>query len=46
LELLQTLWQLHPNARLRRALKARILRARSEGEVIVVRQPLAAGETA
>jgi hypothetical protein len=30
LELLQSLWQLHPNARLRRALSARILRVRGE----------------
>jgi chemotaxis protein methyltransferase WspC len=30
LELLESLWQVHPNARLRRALSARILRVRSE----------------
>jgi chemotaxis protein methyltransferase WspC len=32
LELLQSLWQVHPNARLRRALSARILRVRGELE--------------
>ncbi|HWE84464.1 MAG TPA: CheR family methyltransferase [Terracidiphilus sp.] len=32
LELLQILWRLHPNLRLRRALSARILRARGEAE--------------
>jgi hypothetical protein len=33
LELLQTLWHVHPNARLRRALHVRIQRVRTEGEV-------------
>jgi hypothetical protein len=34
LELLQSLWQVHPNARLRRALSARILRVRGEIEAL------------
>jgi hypothetical protein len=33
LELLQTLWHVHPNARLRRALNARIQRVRTESEI-------------
>jgi chemotaxis protein methyltransferase WspC len=33
LELLQALWHMHPNARLRRALKARIQRVRTESEM-------------
>ena len=45
LELLQTLWHLHPNARLRRALKARILRIRAESELVIATQRLAEGET-
>ncbi len=46
LELLQSLWHLHPNARLRRALKARILRVRKESEALIAAQRLAEGETA
>jgi hypothetical protein len=34
LELLQSLWQVHPNARLRRALSARIVRVRGEIEAL------------
>lgn len=46
LELLQTLWHVHPNARLRRALKARIQRVRKESEALLATQRLAEGETA
>jgi hypothetical protein len=46
LELLQTLWHMHPNSRLRRALKARILRVRMESETLLPAQRLAEGETA
>lgn len=45
LELLQTLWHLHPNGRLRRALKARIQRVRNESESLLAAQRLAEGET-
>jgi chemotaxis protein methyltransferase WspC len=41
LELLQMLWQVQPNARLRRALGARIVRVRAEGESLA--EPAAAG---
>jgi chemotaxis protein methyltransferase WspC len=41
LELLQCLWQVHPNARLRRALSARILRVRSDMEVPAGLTPVA-----
>jgi chemotaxis protein methyltransferase WspC len=44
LELLQALWHLHPNARLRRALKARIQRIRAEGEMLSGAQHQAEGE--
>jgi chemotaxis protein methyltransferase WspC len=46
LELLQTLWHMHPNPRLRRALTARILRVRMESETLLRSQRLAEGETA
>jgi hypothetical protein len=42
LELLQMLWQVQPNARLRRALSARIVRVRAENESPLA-QPTAAG---
>jgi len=42
LELLQTLWQVHPNARLRRALSARIVRVRASGETPLA-EPTTAG---
>lgn len=41
LELLEMLWQMHPNARLRRALSARIVRVRAEADAIVGRASLA-----
>jgi chemotaxis protein methyltransferase WspC len=44
LELLQTLWHTHPNARLRRALKARIQRVRTESEMFLSAQHQAEGE--
>jgi chemotaxis protein methyltransferase WspC len=40
LELLQCLWQVHPNARLRRALSARILRVRGDMEALAGLTPL------
>ena len=46
LELLQTLWHVHPDARIRRALMARIERVREQGEAIVVTQRLAEEGTA
>jgi len=45
LELLQTLWTLHPNARLKRALKARIQRVRKESESLLAPQRRGDGET-
>jgi chemotaxis protein methyltransferase WspC len=45
LELLQTLWHLHPNAHLRRALKARIERARAEREPYLAAKPPAEEKT-
>jgi chemotaxis protein methyltransferase WspC len=45
LEMLQTLWHLHPNARLRRALSARIQRVRSEGGERLAAQRVPGGET-
>jgi chemotaxis protein methyltransferase WspC len=45
LELLQTLWNLHPNARLKRALKARILRVRKESQMLLAAERQADGET-
>jgi chemotaxis protein methyltransferase WspC len=44
LELLQALWHLHPNARLRRALKARIQRVRDESQMFSGAQHQAEGE--
>jgi chemotaxis protein methyltransferase WspC len=44
LELLQALWHMHPNARLRRALKARIQRVRVESEMFLGTQHQAEGE--
>jgi chemotaxis protein methyltransferase WspC len=44
LELLQALWHMHPNARLRRALKARIQRVRAESEMFPGTQHQAEGE--
>jgi hypothetical protein len=38
--LLQCLWQVHPNARLRRALSERILRVRSGVETLAGLTPL------
>jgi len=40
LELLLCLWQVHPNARLRRALSARILRVRGDVEALAALTPL------
>jgi chemotaxis protein methyltransferase WspC len=45
LELLETLWHMHPNARLRRALKARIQRVRTESEMFFGAPHQAEGET-
>ena len=45
LELLQTLWHLHPNANVRRALKIRIQRARAEGETCFAKQCMADEKT-
>lgn len=44
LELLQVLWHMHPNARLRRALKARIRRVRTESEMFPGTRHQAEGE--
>jgi chemotaxis protein methyltransferase WspC len=44
LELLETLWHLHPNPRLRRALKARIQRVRNESEIFLGAQHQTEGE--
>ena len=44
LELLQVLWQMHPNARFRRALKARIQRVRTESKMFLGTQHRAEGE--
>jgi chemotaxis protein methyltransferase WspC len=44
LELLETLWHMHPNARLRRALKARIQRVRTESEILFGTRHEAEGE--
>jgi chemotaxis protein methyltransferase WspC len=44
LELLQALWHMHPNARLRRALKARIQRVRTESEMFPGTRHQAEGE--
>ena len=46
LELLQSLWHVHPNARLRRALNARIGRVRAESEAFIAAKRPAAGDTA
>jgi chemotaxis protein methyltransferase WspC len=46
LELLQALWHMHPNPRLRRALKARIQRVRTESEMLLCAQHQAEGERA
>ncbi|HWG22281.1 MAG TPA: CheR family methyltransferase [Terracidiphilus sp.] len=46
LELLQTLWHLHPSSRLRHALKARIYRARKDADPVVAPQRYAEGESA
>jgi chemotaxis protein methyltransferase WspC len=46
LELLQTLWHLHPNARLRHALNVRIQRIRTESEPIIATPRQADGEMA
>jgi chemotaxis protein methyltransferase WspC len=46
LELLQALWHIHPNPRLRRALKARILRVRTESEMFLGAHHQAEGERA
>jgi chemotaxis protein methyltransferase WspC len=46
LELLQSLWHVHPNARLRRALNARIGRVRAQSESFLAPPRLAEGETA
>ncbi len=44
LEMLQTLWLLHPNPRLRRALSARILRVRNETDAYLATGRLLEGE--
>lgn len=46
LELLQALWHLHPNARLRRALKARIQRVRVDTESFLATHRQAEGDSA
>jgi hypothetical protein len=45
LEMLQTLWHLHPNARIKRALSARIHRVRSENEAGFAARSLPDGST-